>query len=296
VADLLLHGVDVPAVGDRAYRAGVWPDDEPVSSPKEAYLEAITGELGGGKSALGVEYMYEHCARGHWAFSNIECFPDETYPHPAAKADNFKKRMAGEGLEFDPSRLVKLEGNSMEQFHKQLRRGEEGAPVLCVIDESQLDLHTDDRHTKKNDPAAKELYNFLAMCRKLDIWCVFIAHDAMEIDFNARRKFTTETTCRNLKQEKLMGAIPFPFPIYFRVKFKLFNGRVHHKLSSDFLLRCPSWGLYNSKALLGAKAQVFEGMTVARSARLKRIQPPGTFSPWTIPAVAGAVAALSCVL
>jgi hypothetical protein len=267
----------------------------------EAYLECITGELGGGKSALGVEYMYEHVARGFWAFSNIEFFRDEKHESTdpkvveAAQRDNFRKRLALEGLELDPERVQRLEGNSMEHFHKQLRRGEENAPVLAVVDESQLDFHNDDRHAKKNDAAAKETYNFLAMCRKLDIWCVFIAHDAMEIDINGRRKFTTETTCRNLKQEKLFGVMAFPWPVYFRVKFKLFNGRVHHKLSSDFLCTLPAWGLYNSKALLGEKAQVFANMPVARSQRLKRIQPAGGVNAWTVPAVAGAVAAAACV-
>ena len=264
---------------------------------REAYLECITGELGGGKSALGVEYIYEHVARGYWAFSNIECFPDENHPHPAAKHDNFKKRLASEGLEFDPSRLNRLEGDTLDCFEKQLRRGEEGAPVLAVVDESQLELHTDDRHEQSTKEKKKQLYNLMAMARKLDIWFVFIAHDAGEIDFNCRRKFTTETTCRNLKQERLFGALPFPFPVYFRVKFKLFNGRVHHKLSSDFMFRCPSWGLYNSKALLGSKAQVFANMPVARAQRLKRIKPQLSGAGlWTAAAWAGAAAAVAAIV
>jgi len=256
-------------------------------------VEAITGDLGGGKSALGVERLYEHIARGGWGFTNIEVFPDSSYPHPDAKKDNFKDRLASEGLEFVPERLVRLEGNTMSGFHRQLKRGSEEMSVMCVIDESQLDLHTKDRSRGQGDEEKDELYNFIAMCRKLDIICVFIAHDANEIDVNVRRKITVETTCRNLKEQTILGGLPFPLPLYFRVSFKLYQGKVHHKIASDWYLKSPAWGLYNSKALLGAKAQVFASMAVARAGRLKRLKRPEGFG-WA-EAIAAAIVVFLCV-
>lgn len=254
--------------------------------PKEGQLECVTGDLGGGKSAYAVELIYEHVARGGWAFTNIEVFPDENHPHPAAKDDNFRKRLASEGLEFDPQRLVRLQGDSMAGFHKQLKRGSEGELVMAVIDESQLDIHTKDRGAGNKD----ELYNFIAMCRKLDIWCIFIAHDANEIDVNVRRKITIETTCRNLKNETILG-MPFPIQVYFRVQFKLFQGRSHHKIGAEYFRKSPAWGLYNSKALLGAKAQQFETLEVARAGRLKRIKREDPSLVWNAAAIVGAVTA-----
>lgn len=257
-------------------------------------LEAVTGDLGGGKTAYAIERAYEHIARGGWVQTNIEFFPDENYAHPGAKLDNFKKRLAEEGLEFDPARLVRLEGDSMAGFHRQLMRGSEEMTVLVIIDEAQLDLHTKDRSKgQKGEETKDELYNFVAMCRKLDIELLFIAHDANEIDVNIRRKISVETTCRNLKEQRIFGGLPFPLPFYFRVRFKLYQGKVHHKIDSDFFLKSPAWGLYNSKALLGAKAQVFANMKVARATRLNRIKRPAGFG-WA-EAAAAAVAAFLCV-
>ena len=257
-------------------------------------LECVTGDLGSAKSSYGVERGYEHIARGGYFMTNIEVFPDDNYPHPSAKLDNFKKRLAEEGLEFDPSRLIRLQGDSMADFHRQLMRGNEDMTVLVVIDESQLDLHTKDRSRgQKGDEAKDELYNFVAMCRKLDIELLFIAHDANEIDVNIRRKISVETTCRNLKDQRILGGLPFPLPFYFRVRFKLYQGKVHHKIDSDYFLRSPAWGLFNSKALLGAKAQVFANMAVARATRLKRIKRPAGFG-WA-EAAAAAIAAFLCV-
>jgi hypothetical protein len=241
--------------------------------PREGKIEIVSGDLGGGKSAYGVECAFELLLAGGTVFTNIEMFPDKI-------AERMREQYR---LEFDPSRLIQLQGQSMKDFHKQLKRGADGEVVMALIDEASLDFNARD-YRETSD----ELLNFIVLVRKLDVWLVFVLQDGNDLDKQIRRKVTVEVACRNLKEEQILG-MPFPLPVYCRVRYKIMQGRKHHKLgSSEWLLKLPAWGLYNSKALLGAKALEFEKMEVCHRQKLRRVEVKET--PWW-PAMAAATAA-----
>lgn len=222
---------------------------------KEGKVEVITGELGGGKTAFAVELAFDHLLSGGTVYTNIEMFPEVV-----------AKRMAEQGVVFDPERLIFLTGDTMRDFHSQIARGTEGWVVMVMIDEAHLDNNARDWATQ-----SREFLNFITLCRKLDIYLCFITQDANDLDKQIRRRVTVETNCRNMKQEKLFGVIDFPLPLYVRVRFKVNSGRITRKLDHDWKFRCSAWGMYNSKALLGAHAKKFSEMGVVKTGRLQRV-------------------------
>jgi hypothetical protein len=276
VARSPLGFVDVLPHGDWSRVPGHFPHYTAMI-PNEGKAEIITGELGSGKTACGVEMAYELLCMGGWVFTQVRIHVEEV-----------RKRMASEGLEFDPERLVLLSG-SLANFHRQIKRGADGEVVMALIDEAHLEFNAKDYRD-----TSRELLDFITLARKLDIWVVFISQDANNVDKQVRRMFAVETACRSLKEERLFDAIPFPIPAYARVRFKVYQGKAHHKISSEWhWFRLPSWGLFDSKALLGAKADEFSKMVVARRTKLKRVARPASDYA---PAIAGFLAALLCVL
>lgn len=249
-----------------------------IEIPREGKIEIVTGDLGSGKSAFGVEEAYTLLLRGGTVFTNVEMFPD------AIAARMLKEH----NLIFDPARLVHLQGASMKEFHKQLKRGSDGEVVMALVDEASLDFNARDwRET------SDELLNFIVLVRKLDIWLVFILQDGNDLDKQLKRKVTVEVACRSLKEERLFG-MPFPLPYYCRVRYKIQNGRAHHKIGdAEWVLKPPAWGLYNSKALLGAKAEEFEKMERVKRVPLAKGATKG-IPMWPSIAAASAVIIILC--
>ena len=166
------------------------------------FIEMVTGTLGGGKTSLAVERIYEHLCKGGWVYTNIECYPDK-----------IAERMAQIGLEFDPQRLVILQGDARE-FHKHVKRGTADSLVMVAIDEAGLEINSRDWGKTEKPQLA-----FNTMARKLDIWLVYISQDANDVDKQIRKKADTIWVCRNMKKLKIWGVFPFPLPFYFRVRF-----------------------------------------------------------------------------
>ncbi len=246
--------------------------------PKEGQCEAVTGTLGGGKTAYGVEMIYEILCRGGWVFTNIDI-----------SFEAVRERMASQGLVFDPARLVFLQGESMAGFHSQIKRGSPGEVVLVVIDEAHFDFDSRDRMKGDN-----ETYHFVTLCRHLHVWLIFITQDGNDLEIKLRRRFAVETVCRNLKDHRIAG-IPFPFPFFVRARYKMERGRATYKLGNpEWFTRSPAWGLYDTHALLGAKAQVFAGLGQAHRQQLKRIEKPGKKQE-IIAAIAAFIVTLLCV-
>lgn len=219
------------------------------------FIELVTGTLGGGKTAFAVERIFDHLCRGGWVYTNVECYPDK-----------IAERMAIKGLEFDPERLVMLQGDARE-FHKVVKRGTADCLVMLVIDEAGLEINA--RDWAKTD---KGTLAFNTMARKLDIWLVYISQDANDVDKQIRKKADTIWVCRNMKKLKIWGFIPCPLPFYFRVRFDNTRGTKPQKLDSELLLRPASWGLYNSDAMVGQVSEQFRGMQAVTAAPLKRIE------------------------
>lgn len=222
--------------------------------PTEGKVECLTGDLGSGKSACAIWRAFLHLERGGVVYTNIEVYPDK-----------IAERLLQSGLVFQPERLRTLPTGSLVGFEMMIQRGCAGMPVMILLDEAQFDFTASEKAAWE-----QKLLQFLALARKLRLYIVFICHNMAELKIGIRRKITVETVCRNLKEERIAG-IPFPIPFYFTVSFKVLMGVSRHRLESDWFWKLPAWGLYNSYALLGDKAQEYAALPEAESGRLQRV-------------------------
>jgi hypothetical protein len=220
--------------------------------PKEGKLELVTGDLGGGKTALVVEKIYCALCLGAFVYTNIK-FDIAFLAAYMLKWEN---------LVFDPARLVILTGDSMADFHTQIKRGSPGEVVCVAIDEAHFDFSA--RNAREVED---ETIHFCTLCRKLHVWLMFITQDGDNIANCVRKIFTVETVCRNTKEEKFLG-FEFPVELYTRTSYKLRKGRAGHRLEGGIIKRPFSWGMYDSYALLGKQAAVFENLEVAKRSPL----------------------------
>ncbi|HWA88114.1 MAG TPA: zonular occludens toxin domain-containing protein [Opitutus sp.] len=250
--------------------------------PEEGAIWLISGELGSGKTAAGVELAYDLLSIGGWVFTNVKIY-----------VEAIRDRLASEGLEFAEERLVFLQGRNMREFYWQLKRGEAGCPVMALVDEADLDWNARNTHDKEKRPT-EEFLNLIKMARKLDIWFVFVAQDGLDMDSQVRRKFTVEVVCRSLKHEQIFG-IPCPIPAYVRIRWKVYRGLAHHKIGApEWFFHLRAWGLFESKALLGEKAEDFAKFGQARRTRLKKIERTAKGFTW-VHGLAAAVVVILCV-
>jgi hypothetical protein len=230
-------------------------------------IELITGTLGGGKTLVAVERIYEHLERGGYVFTNIELYPEE-----------ITRRMAERGYVFDPSRLTFLKPEDMEKFHEHVARGTKNSQVMVAIDEAHLSHHA--RDYLNTDTS---LVDFNTLVRKLDILLLYITQDPSNLDKQFRKMVGTLWVCRNMRHYKILGVLPFPIPIFFRVQFDTTRGQKPVKVSSDISYR-KSWacGMYNSDALLGSTAQRIGQLRQVEAKPLARIplkQRPKSLEP-----------------
>jgi hypothetical protein len=244
---------------------------------KEGKVVCITGDLGGGKSAEAIRQGFEHACTGGTVFTQIKVYPEE-----------WAVRMRQRGLVFDPERLRPLSTTSVVGFEREIQKGSPGSVVMVILDEAQIDFTAAEKEKWE-----AELLVFLAMCRKLRIHCVFICHNMMELKIGIRRKITTETVCRNLKEEKIAG-LGLPFDLYFVVSFKVLNGVTRHKLNAEHYFSLPAWGLYDSYALLGSRAEEFDKLEAAKTGQLQRYKDPNE-RHWSV-VLAACIAAFVCML
>lgn len=243
----------------------------------EGKVLCVTGDLGGGKSGEAVRQGFEHACTGGTVFTQIKVHPEE-----------WAVRMRKRGLVFDPDRLRPLKTTSVVGFEKEIQKGCAGSVVMVILDEAQIDFTAAEKEKWEAD-----LLVFLAMARKLRIVVVFICHNMMELKIGIRRKITVEIVCRNLKEERIAG-VGLPFDMYFVVSFKVLNGVSRHKLSSEYYFALEAWGLYDSYALLGSRAEEFDKLETAKTGALARYKDPNE-RHWSV-TLAACVAAFLCVI
>ena len=224
-------------------------------------VEFVTGIQGGGKSLLCIERAYYHALKGGWVFTNIEL-------HPEA----WRERMAHDGVIFDPQRVQMLKGDTRE-FDKQIGRGTADCPVMGVIDEAHLSHHA--RDFKDTTRAQLDL---VSLARKLDIFLIFCTQDFSNVDKQFRKMAANLWHCRNLRQLKLLGVIPFPIPLMIRVCHPMLTGKIGPGSGEPVFNRKWVHALYNSDALLGASAKSFEALPRLEATALARVQSSSTLT------------------
>lgn len=225
--------------------------------------EAITGTLGGGKTAFAVERMLEHLLAGGYCYTNVEIYLEKV-----------REWMLEKGRVFEPDRLIFLTGD-LGTFHKQVKRGTHECQVMVVLDEASLDFNARDWAS-----TSKDLLAFNNFVRKLDIILLYITQRFEDLDKQFRARVGVLWVCRNMKHLKLLGLIPFPLPLFFRVRFDNTRGNGKPvKLDSEAVVKSWAWGLYNSDALTGKGHEQFLAMETANRTPLKRIQKPKTQGP-----------------
>jgi len=220
-------------------------------------ITLITGTLGGGKTLYAVEEIAHHILRGGFVYTNI-----------ALKRDAIKKWIEEQGLCYDDTRVVILDGSSMEAFYSHVGRGTHEMPVMVVFDEAAVaGLNARDWNKQERD-----MLNFNVLIRKLDIRMLYIVQQAQFIDKQIRALCQVLVDCRNLKYYKIWGIIPLPLPLLIRVHHNLTWGKVA-KTHSDVVTKKPEfYALYDSDALLGNAVSKFAQMKVLTGGKLRSIE------------------------
>lgn len=226
----------------------------------EGSTKIITGTLGAGKSLAGADEGLEKLTLGGVVITNLEYYPEKI-------AEWMRIEYA---LKFDPSRLVILKRASIADFQNFAMRGNEKRTVTMILDEAALDIGARDWQ-KHSD----EQFNFVILCRKLGIDLVLIAQDANDIDKRIRAKMQQEVHCRSLMKMPFLDGL-IKLPIFIRVTYSIELGKKPMRLGAKWFWKAQSWGMYNTKALHGAKAQLFEALEQAPLDDLERIE----YSVW----------------
>jgi hypothetical protein len=218
---------------------------------REGSTTALTGTLGGGKSLAAVDLAMDHLVLGGTVITNIPIFRDKL---AIWMEEEF-------GLIFEPDRLRLLNRSSIADFQNLAMRGSEGNTVMMVLDEAALDIGARDwaKHSE-------EQFNFVILCRKLCIDLVLLAQDANDIDKRIRQKMQREIHCRSLMNFWDWMRVP----LFIRVEYTLEVGKKPWRRKAKWHWKAQSWGMYDTHALHGAKAEIFGALELANVTPLKR--------------------------
>lgn len=243
---------------------------------KEGSATIITGSLGGGKGLCAVDLALEHLSYGGTVVTNIPCYVDRVAQW---MRDEF-------GLIYDPARFVQLKQSTVRNFHELAVRGNQDNTVLMILDEAALDISARDWSTLPD-----EVFNFVVLARKLKIDLVLVAQDANDVDKRIRQKMQREIHCRSLK-----NFLPWlQLPVFVRVEYALSLGKKPWRRRATWHYKSESWGMFDSHALHGEKAEAFSALAEAKGGSLERVQ----YDPkpyYAIAAVTTIVSALTVCL
>lgn len=248
----------------------------------EGSTTVITGTLGGGKSLAAVDLGMDHLSKGGTVIANIPIYREKV---AAWMKDEF-------GLVMDQKRLVLLDQASIADFQNLAMRGNDRHTVMMLLDEAALDVGA--RDWKKH---SDEQFNFVVLCRKLKIDLVLIAQDANDIDKRIRQKMQTEINCRSLMNLPVIGDF-IRLPVFIRVRYTIELGKKPWRTGAKWSWKAPSWGMFDSHALHGAKAEMFGALEQSAASDLERVKynplPYYFLGLWT--AAVAAVASSLCLL
>lgn len=223
----------------------------------EGSLAFYCGALGSGKTSFAFEEALEHLLRGGTVVTNIKFY-----------ADVIARWMWLEhGLEFDPSRLIRMEDGA--DVWTNAVKGTEELATMLIIDEAHVE-----HNARAWDKTAEAQILFNTMARKLKVKVVYITQDINNVDKQFRRMAQKIVYCRNLAHFKLFGVIGFPFNLFVRVPYICGPGVQPHKESPEVTLRPLSWGMFDSHSLVGKAETTFSVLKAAETSPLKRKAKP----------------------
>ncbi len=220
---------------------------------REGKIEIFTGALGSGKTAFAVELAMEHLLRGGTVITNVEM-----------NRERLRDWLASEGREFDDGRLKFIEDSG--EFYKEISVGAENMCVMALIDETHIEHNSRDWQK-----TTRELLLFNTMARKLYVHVVYITQNENNIDKQLRSLANIVWRCRNMSQLRVLGVVPFPFPVLVRVPHLYTPGMKPVHMAPQFSYKSKAFGFYKSDAIVGSAKALFSTLPQADISPLRRI-------------------------
>ena len=163
-------------------------------------IQLITGKIGGGKTVLAVERMFQYMLDGGTVISNIELIW-----HEVVKLGLKKK-----GRHILPEQYVHLDLNDDSiPWHHKIPWGTKEMPVQVYLDEVHLFFNS--RDWQRTAQLHRDMLSFLSQSRKACVDVSFIAQVASTLERQFRVQCEWEIYVRNFKDIKipLFGTLPF---------------------------------------------------------------------------------------
>jgi len=219
----------------------------------EGSTTIVTGTLGSGKTLLGVEMGMDHLTYGGTLVTNIPLHVEKI---AAWMQEEF-------GLILDAERVIQLNARSIRNFHDLAIRGNQENSVMMVLDEAGFDINAKDHASLE-----EETRNFVALCRKMTIDLVLISQSSLDVAKQIRCKMQNEIHCRSLNN--FWEGVKLP--IFLCVRYTLAVGQKPMRRSVKVKWKAQSWGMFDSMALHGERAEIFAALNEAKRGKLKRVE------------------------
>jgi len=197
-------------------------------------IEIFEGRLGGGKTYSAVVRIVDHIRRGGLVCTNVEIVWDKVKAYCADKWE----------VVIEDDQLIKLTDEQIGEFHRHTPSGENGSPVLVVVDEAHLNFNSRDWNQ-----SSRELLAFLTQSRKVHTDVIFISQSQLNMDKQFARLVQYIWRFRDLSKWKIPGlGIAYPFQQILACQFD-YDGRT--MLTKAFHQKDVAiFGLYNTNSLL----------------------------------------------
>ena len=141
-------------------------------------ISLVTGKVGSGKTLYCVGLAVEHIAKGGVVYTNIAFNRDAL---AAVIVKRYRRRMFPEQL-----RMVDL--NAGPGWHDAIEFGNDGLPVLVLLDEIHLFFNS--RDWAKTQALHSDMLSFLSQSRKVAVDVVFIAQVGTTLEKQKQTKQT----------------------------------------------------------------------------------------------------------
>jgi SpoVK/Ycf46/Vps4 family AAA+-type ATPase len=154
----------------------------------------VTGKIGSGKTLHCVGMAVKHLAKGLTVYTNIRLDFEEL-----ARVVRIRHRRR-----ILPEQVQYMDLVDDDAWHKAIKWGVQGAPVLVLLDEIHLFFNA--RDWAKTATLHRSMLSFLSQSRKAHVDVVFIAQVASTLEKQFRVQCEWELYCRKLKD--------IPIPIF----------------------------------------------------------------------------------